>query len=70
MWGIGTWLAKQDQFGGWAKFNYRGESGFGTGWGGCFSLLLTIATFFFVSIQLLAFTFYPAYNQQSTVTYL
>ena len=50
MWGIGTWLAKKDQFGSWAKFNYRGESGFGTSWGGCFSLLLTLATFFFVTV--------------------
>ena len=62
MFGISTWLAGWDQFGSWAKFNYRGEQGYGTGCGGCCSLFVTILTGLFIIIQLFGFFFYPAYN--------
>ena len=62
MFGISTWLAGWDQFGSFAKFNYRGQSGYGTGYGGCCSLIVTIITVLFLSIQMLGFVMSPAYN--------
>lgn len=57
MYGIGTYFASWDAFGSWAKFNYRGESGFGTAWGGFCSLIITILTSFFIILQLYSFVF-------------
>ena len=70
MWGIATWFSKQDQFGSWAKFNYRGESGYGTGYGGCCSVIVTIISFLFIVMQLYGWIFQPSYNQDQTTTYL
>ena len=36
------WVRQQDQFGSYARFNYRGESGYGTCAGGIVSLILTV----------------------------
>ena len=63
MWGIGTWFAKIDQFGSSAKFNYRREAGYGTSYGGCLTLFLSLATFLLITVQLVGFLFYPSYNQ-------
>ena len=57
MWGIATFLAKQDQFGSWAKFNYRGEAGYGTGLGGCCSLIVIFITIVFTTIQMYGWAF-------------
>ena len=48
--GVSSWFSKYDQFGSFAKFNYRGESGYGTGLGGCCSLLLSGFVVVFVII--------------------
>ena len=69
MFGIGTYFAGWDEFGQSAKFNYRGESGYGTGLGGCCSLFVTILTALFISIQLIGM-FNPSYNSVMTTTYL
>ncbi len=70
MYGIGTWLASWDSFGLWAKFNYRGESGFGTSYGGFCSLIVTIVTAFFVIVQIYSFLFNTNYNQSDTQLFL
>ena len=70
MFGISTALASWDQFGTWAKFNYRGESGYGTGYGGLCSLCVTIVSTLFIFLQLFGFFFFPAYNQSATIIYL
>ncbi len=62
MYGIGTWFASWDSFGSWAKFNYRGESGFGTAAGGFCSLVVTIVSAFFIIVQLYSFFFDVGYN--------
>ena len=46
---IRSWVRGQDQFGSYARFNYRGDSGYGTSVGGCCSVLIT----FLVSILIL-----------------
>ena len=65
-----SWLADQDDFGTWAKFNFRGKSGYGTGYGGCITLFLTIMTIGFIILQITGFAFTPNYNSQSTTFYL
>lgn len=55
--GIATFLAKYDSFGTWAKFNYRGDSGYGTGLGGCCSILVTAITVSFILVQMWGFVF-------------
>ena len=70
MYDIGTWLASWDSFGSWAKFNYRGESGFGTSYGGFCSLIVTIVTAFFVIAQIYSFLFDANYNQSDTKVFL
>ena len=62
MFGIATFLSKYDQFGSQAGFNYRGESGYGTGIGGCCSLCITLMVTLFTFMQLYAFFFHAAYN--------
>ena len=57
MWGVMTWFAGHDQLGTFAKFNYRGESGYGTGFGGCCSLLVTFITTVFIFVMLYSFFF-------------
>ena len=70
MWGIATWLSNHDEFGTWAKFNYRGESGYGTGWGGFCSLLITLMTAGFTIVQLYGFCFDPSFNTSETTYFL
>lgn len=70
MFGISTWLAGWDQFGSWAKFNYRGEAGYGTGYGGFCSLVVNIIATLFIFVQLTGFVFSPSYNQTQTTVYL
>ena len=67
--GIATALSKYDSFGSWAKFNYRGESGYGTGIGGCCSIIVTLITIFFVGLQFWGFVFQASYNQSTTTLY-
>ena len=69
MFGIMTWLASYDQFGSFAKFNYRGESGYGTGCGGFCSMFLTFIGAVFISVQIFGFFWEPSYNQQNTTVY-
>ena len=61
MFGIATWLSGWDEFGSGAKFNYRGESGYGTGMGGFCSLVVTIITTLFITVQLWSMLD-PSYN--------
>ena len=61
MFGIGTWLSGWDEFGSGAKFNYRGESGYGTSMGGFCSLMVTTITTLFIGVQLLGMV-WPSYN--------
>ena len=70
MFGIATWLSRYDEFGSYAKFNYRGESGYGTGIGGCCSLIVYWMVALFVFMQLWAFAFKPQWNSATTVNYL
>ena len=70
MFGIGTWLSNHDQFGTWAKFNYRGESGYGTSWGGFCSLLVSTITFLFITLMLWGWIFDPDYSQTTKIIYL
>ena len=65
-----TWLAKWDEFGCYAKFNYRGNDGYGTGFGGICSLLVTGLSAFFIVVQLYSFIFQTNYNQQQQINYL
>ncbi len=69
MYGIGSWFASWDQFGSWAKFNYRGEGGFGTAAGGCCSLIVTVLTAFLITMQLYCFLFNASFNQATTELY-
>ena len=70
MWGISTWFAGHDEFGSSAKFNYRGESGYGTGYGGLCSLIVTIISGGFISLMLFGFFYTAQYNSNATTLYL
>lgn len=58
----GGWIAGQDEFGTWAKFNYKEEAGFGTVIGGMCSLCLTAISAMFVFIQMYGWAFQASYN--------
>ena len=66
---IRGYLQKQDRFGQWAKFNYRGKAKHGTCPGGCASYILWIFSTCFLSIQMLQFIFSPSYNERGTTSY-
>jgi len=70
MFGIASWLAGHDQLGTFAKFNYRGESGYGTGLGGFCSLVVTIITIMFTFTVIYPWVTSPSYNQSATTVYL
>ena len=70
MFGIATWLSGYDQFGTWAKFNYRGQSGYGTSWGGFCSLLVSTITFLFIVVMLWGWIYRPEYAQNTIIKYL
>ena len=63
-------LARRDSFGTWAKFHYREESGFGTTFGGCCSLILKVSTFLFAFVQLLGWKYRPTYSQSTQDLYI
>ena len=67
--GFTQWVRGQDQLGSWAKFNYRGDSGYGTFFGGICSLIVTLIAGAFIFIQLFGLVFEPDYNQQLTTLY-
>ena len=64
-----NWVRKQDEFGSYARFNYRGESGYGTGIGGCLSLIITSLVAFLTIVQLSGWVFNTQYNQNTTIVY-
>ena len=67
---VKNFLARSDQFGSWAKFRYRQESGYGTRYGGLCSVVLFAMTFLFAAVQLFGWTYNPNYNQTTTVLYI
>ena len=70
MFGIGSFFSSYDAFGSWAKFNYRGQSGYGTGLGGCCSLFVSLITALFIGSQSITFFTEANYTQSTEVTYL
>ena len=67
---IRGYLQKQDRFGQWAKFNYRGKAKFGTCPGGCASFILWTFSTVFLWVQLYGFFFEPSYSERGTTSYV
>ena len=63
-------FTKTDEFGTWAKFHYKNESGFGTTIGGICSLILYTITLLFAMVQIFGWFYYPSYSQTTEEYYI
>ena len=57
-----AFFKRHDQLGSLISLTHSGSAQYGTFLGGCISIIVTTFFFLFISIQLIAWQFYPAYD--------